>query len=67
VSFDRSPGSSSEDFDAAVLVGTVAWHDDISGDTITKQVTRLVPLTPAQVTQVSAFIANLVAQVKAAD
>ena len=59
--------SESADFDAAVLEGSIIWTDSDTGDHITKNVRRQIPLSPAQVTQVRAFIANLVAQVKAAD
>ena len=59
--------SDSVDFDAAVLVGHIIWTDSDSGDNLTRDAHRQIPLSPAQITQVRAFIANLVAQVKAAD
>lgn len=57
----------SADFDAAILCGNIVWTDTGTGDNITRDVHRQVALSPAQVTQVRTFIANLVAQVKAAD
>jgi len=59
--------SDSVDFDAAVLVGSIVWTDSDSGDNLTRDARQQIPLSPAQVTQVRTFIANLVAQVKAAD
>lgn len=59
--------AASVDFDAAVLLGDIVWTDSDTGDTVTRDVHRQVALSPAQVTQVRAFVANLVAQVKAAD
>jgi hypothetical protein len=66
-SFDRKPRPTepeSPDFDQAVVVGTIVWTDTETGETITREVTRHVDLTP---TQVVVFVRNLKAQVHASD